>query len=240
MQTARSFQRELRGKADPDKATALRRYFKTGPGEYGEGDTFLGIPVPVQRNIAKRYAALSLPELGTMLMSKVHEYRFSALEALVAKYEAGDLKERRQVARFYLAHARFVNNWDLVDTSASYILGKYLFTTGETRILRRLARSKNLWERRISIIATHHFIKNDSFEISLEIAAMLRNDPHDLIHKAVGWTLREVGKRSPLSEKEFLRMHASQMPRTMLRYAIELFPKGIRANYLNIPRKEAK
>lgn len=221
--------------ASASKAKFLAGYFKTGPGEYGEGDTFLGVTVPEQRRIAKRFAAMPFPEYERMLASHIHEHRVSALIALVHLYEVASLPEQKKIVDFYLAHTKRINNWDLVDASASYILGAYLFENKKSRaILRKLAHSKDLWERRIAIVATHYFIRRGDFADTLTISELLLRDTHDLIYKAVGWMLREVGNRDRATLEQFLEVHAHVMPRTMLRYAIEKFPQSKRSYYLGL------
>lgn len=209
----------------------LARYFKTGKGEYGEGDVFWGITVPHQRQIAKKYTSLSLADLQELLMSKVHELRLTALLILVERYRMAELNERRQLIEFYLKNTRFINNWDLVDASAPYILGDYFFPR-DKKILYTLCRSKNIWERRIAMLATYGFIKKGHFKDTLTMAELLLGDSHDLIHKAVGWMLREVGKKDQSAEIAFLERHHARMPRTMLRYAIEKFDEPTRQKYV--------
>ena len=229
--TLDNLKRDLNVLADPKRARASQRFFKTGPGEYAEGDRFLGITVPAQRKVAHAYIALKLPAVGKLLRSPIHEHRFVALEILVAKYERGDLREKGRVFNFYLRHKAYVNNWDLVDTSAEYIPGDYLFGK-KKEVLFTLARSKNIWQRRMAIVATFCFIKKGRFGETLKISKILLADEHDLIHKAVGWMLREVGKRSLETELQFLDVYYRRMPRTMLRYAIERFPEKKRKHYL--------
>jgi 3-methyladenine DNA glycosylase AlkD len=221
----------MQKKANPEKVKAYQWFFKTGPGEYGEGDKFLGVIVPEQRKIAKQFIHLSLPDIQQLLKSTIHEYRFTALEILVMQYEKADEKTQEKIYKFYLKNTKYINNWDLVDTSASYIVGHYCFTHN-SEILYKLAKSKNIWEKRIAIIATQYFIKNNKFTDTLNIAKILLHDTHDLIHKAVGWMLREVGNKSLQTEEEFLKQHYQKMPRTMLRYAIEKFPKEAREYYM--------
>ncbi len=223
---------DLKRLADPDRAKNLSRFFKTGKGEYGEGDVFLGITVPEQRKIAKKHSAIPLNELRSLLASNVHEHRLTALLILVIQYHGADENSRKDIFDFYVKNMRHVNNWDLVDLSADKILGNYLHDKDKSLIY-MLAKSENLWERRIAIIATFQFIKNDSFHDTLQIARILLNDSHDLIHKAVGWMLREVGKRDLPEEERFLSKHYKIMPRTMLRYAIEKFDDKKRKFYLN-------
>ncbi len=216
---------------NPAKAKHLSRFFKTGKGEYGEGDVFLGIVVPLQRQLSRKYQDLNLKDLQTLLFSKVHEYRLTALIILVLKFNKADEKEQKEIVDFYLKNTKKINNWDLVDLSCHHILGKYFFNK-DRKIFYKLARSENLWEKRISVISTFDFIRNNQFEDSLKIAEILLHDKHDLIHKAVGWMLREVGKRDLKTEEEFLKKHYKKMPRMMLRYAIEKFPEEKRQWYL--------
>ena len=217
------------GTAKKSKVSAW--FFKTQKGQYGYGDIFYGVTVPQQREISKRYQALALSELLVLLQSKVHECRLTALLILVNQYQRADETVRQRIVKFYLKHRTRVNNWDLVDASASYILGHYLLNK-DRAILYKLAHSKNLWDKRIAIIATAAFIRALEFIDTLAIAKILLNDQHDLIHKAVGWMLREVGKKSLVTEEKFLDAHAAIMPRTMLRYAIEKFPEKKRKMYL--------
>jgi 3-methyladenine DNA glycosylase AlkD len=226
-----SARRDVRNVANAGRATINRWFFKTGPGEYGEGDRFLGVTVPQLRQIARAHQDMPLGDVVRLLESRWHEERLLALLILVRQYARGDERTRQRIHRAYLRHTRFINNWDLVDSSAPQIVGAHL-RRGDRSSLRRLARSKSVWERRIAMIATQHYIKNDEFDDALAIAALLRDDEHDLIHKAVGWMLREVGNRNRAVEERFLRAHAHMMPRTMLRYAIEKFPKSLRKRYL--------
>lgn len=219
--------------ADPQKAKVLQRFFKTGPGEYGEGDIFLGVDVPTQRRLAKKYANLSRTEIRKLLTSKIHEQRLTALLILLLQYQKADETGREEIVNFYLNHTRWINSWDLVDATAPKILGDFLLRR-EKKILFQLARSENLWERRIAIIATLRFIKEGRDQETLEIAKILLSDSHDLIHKAVGWMLREVGKHNRRAEEEFLCRYASIMPRTALRYALEKFPAEEREKYLKL------
>lgn len=223
--------RELAAAANEEKAAVLRRFFKTGPGEYGEGDRFLGIPVPVLRKFAKHYQFITSNTAEQLLHSAIHEERLLALLILILQYQAGDLSTRQAIFHLYLRNTAFINNWDLVDLSADKIVGSHLFERSR-RKLYNLAESKLLWERRIAIIATFHFIKCGEFTDTLGIADLLLADREDLIQKAVGWMLREVGKRNLELEQEFLRGRYRSMPRTMLRYAIEKFPEELRRQYL--------
>ncbi len=218
---------------NPEKAKVLSGFFKTGKGEYGEGDLFLGLTVPESRRIAKHFSQASRKDILMLLESPFHEERLIALLILMEQYKKGGEKERKNIFNFYLQNTRFINNWDLVDVSCRDIVGAYLFEQDRS-VLYELARSKSLWERRIAIVSTWYFISRNQFEDALAIAKILLGDSHDLIHKATGWMLREVGKRSEEVEEGFLEKHAWQMPRTMLRYAIERFPEQKRQGYLNI------
>ena len=203
------------------KAKELQRFFKTGPGEYGEGDTFLGIRVPETRKLAKRYRNITIDESEQLLQSSIHEERLLALIILVQKTKRGDESHKK----------RFVNNWDLVDASAEHVVGAYILKRNK-KPLYRLAKSKGLWDRRIAIMSTFHFIKQNEFSEALKISDILLLDLEDLIHKAVGWMLREIGKRHLATEEDFLKTRYHKMPRTMLRYAIEKFPEPKRQAYL--------
>lgn len=221
----------VRQKANNQHAVILQRFFKTGPGEYGEGDIFHGIKVPVQRTIANQFQHLPLNDLQILLKSKYHEERLISLLILVAKFKHATESVREKLYNFYMKNSKNINNWDLVDLSADKIVGAYLIDKDKS-VLFKLAKSSDLWERRISMISTFHFIKNGIFEVTFQIAEILLNDEHDLIQKAVGWMLREIGKRDLEPEEEFLKIHYKQMPRTMLRYAIERFPEAKRQAYL--------
>ena len=221
----------LKTLGDPDIADHSQRYFKTGDGQYGAGDRFLGIRVPVLRKYVKEFRDAPLDEVRKLLHSSWHEERLFALLLLVAKYQKGDDGEKAAVYKLYMDNTRCINNWDLVDSSAPYIVGPYL-EAGEKTVLYAFARSDDLWQRRIAMMATFHFIRNGSFGTALELADILLNDKEDLIHKAVGWMLREVGNRDVGAEKAFLKSRYKQMPRTMLRYAIEKFPEEERKRYL--------
>ena len=231
MQPLRQLKADLLGLANPQKARILARFFKTGKGQYGEGDIFLGIMVPAQRLIAKKYAAISLKDIKSLLASRVHEHRLVALLILVSQFQKADAQGRERIADFYLSQTCRINNWDLVDLSAAQILGEY-FWGKDSAILYRLAASDSLWERRISIIATFAFVKKGRSQETLGIAETLIHDRQDLIHKATGWMLREVGKRDLFSLEGFLGKHAAVMPRTMLRYAIERFEERRRKYWL--------
>lgn len=221
----------LQKSASPEQAKILSCFFKTGKGEYGEGDKFLGIKVPVSRKIAKQFKDLSLRDVQQLINSPIHEERLTALLILVEQFRRADETKRKIIFDFYLKNSKRVNNWDLVDLSAEKIIGVYLLDK-DKNILLKLARSKNLWERRIAIMSTFNFIKNGYYETTLEISNLLLSDEHDLIHKAVGWMLREIGKRDLTVEENYLKKHYKNMPRTMLRYAIEKFPEKKRQAYL--------
>ncbi len=224
--------KEMQSLRSPKKAETLSRFFKTGKGEYGEGDLFLGLTVPESRSIARKYAHISFGEIKELLKSKFHEERLVALLILVHNYNQGNQKQKDDVYNFYINNMLFINNWDLVDLTADKIVGAHLLDKGKD-ILYNIAKSKNLWERRISIVATFHFIRKHSFNETLKIAELLLDDDHDLIHKAVGWMLREVGKRNQEDEETFLKKHYKKMPRTMLRYAVERFSESKRKLYLD-------
>ena len=215
----------------PAKAKILSRFFKSGKGEYGEGDKFLGVTVPQQRRIARKYKSLPLAELETLLKSPIHEHRLTALIILTYKYAKADGDLKKEIVNLYLRNTPYINNWDLVDLTAGQIPGEYFFEKDKSTLY-RLARSSSLWERRMAMIATSHFLRRGSFKETLKIARVLLYDKHDLIHKAVGWMLREVGKRNLAVEKEFLGKYYRKMPRVMLRYAIEKFSPDLRRLYL--------
>lgn len=220
-----------------EKAKILSGFFKTGKGEYGEGDIFWGINLPTQRNIAKDYADLPFIDLEKLLQNKVHECRLTALLILTHKYEksckAKDLKAKKQIFDFYIKNTKYINNWDLVDVSCYKIIGEYLFDR-DRKILYKLAQSKNLWEKRIAIVSTLYFIRQKDFTDTLKISEILLNDKHDLIHKAVGWMLREVGKKDENVLHDFLKKHAKTMPRTTLRYSIERLPIEFKKYYMSL------
>jgi 3-methyladenine DNA glycosylase AlkD len=225
--------KEFQKLKNPDKAKLLGRFFKCGSGEYGAGDRFLGIVVSEQRKIAKKYfQIIETGELEKLLKNEFHEVRLTALLMLVEKFSRGDEKIKNQIYRVYLKNTKHINNWDLVDLSAPRIIGGYLLNK-DRKILYQLARSENLWERRIAVLATFMFIRECDFTDILKIAEILLNDKHDLIHKSVGWMLREVGKKNLETEEKFLQKHYKTMPRTMLRYAIEKFSERKRKKYLS-------
>ncbi len=254
--------RMLEKNANPEKAEIYQRFFKTGKGEYGEGDIFLGLTVPQTRQIAKQFSHLTFDEIKKHLSSRYHEERLTALLILVnnyqktkseknfekirkqsnfSKFSKRSLKEKNkeggysnfseEIMKFYLKNTKYINNWDLVDLTADKILGNYLFDKDKLTLY-KLAKSDNLWERRISIISTFYFIKNNQFEDALKMSKILLSDKHDLIHKAVGWMLREIGKRNRKVLENFLKQNYKNIPRTTLRYAIEKFPENLRQKYL--------
>ena len=229
--TLATLREELHGLADPADAINSLRFFKTGPGEYGAGDKFLGLRVPALRQLVKNYRELADAHALEMLASSWHEERLLALMLLVEGYRRGDASRRDRIHTAYLAHTRHINNWDLVDASAGGIVGAHL-DPGRIDLLERLAGSEDIWERRIAIVSTQHFIRQNQFGPTLKIAQLLLRDRHDLIHKAVGWMLREVGNRDRAAEDAFLKKHYREMPRTMLRYAIERHPERVRKQYL--------
>ena len=224
--------KEIIKESNYQQSINLQRFFKTGKGEYGEGDIFLGIKVPIQRRIAKTFSDLSLKEVEELLISKIHEERLISLFILIHQFERGNEIQRETIYNFYLKNLKHVNNWDLVDSSAHKIVGAFLFFR-DRKVLYNLAKSKNLWEKRVSIISTAFFIARNDFADTLKISKILLHDEHDLIQKAVGRMLREVGKRDLETEEEFLKIHYKEMPRTMLRYAIEKFPEKKRKDYLH-------
>tara|TARA_B100001105_G_scaffold88120_1_gene69911 strand:+ start:5386 stop:6078 length:693 start_codon:yes stop_codon:yes gene_type:complete len=225
--------KELKTLSDIQIAEHAQRFFKTGKDEYGEGDKFLGIRVPILRKKAEQYKYLSLEEISHLLQSQFNEIRLISLFILIKNYEKSDHKHKEEIVNLYIGNIAFINNWNLVDASAPKILGDYLMNKKKT-LLYRLASSNNLWERRIAIMSTFNFIKKGLYKDTIKIAAILINDREDLIHKAVGWMLREVGNRDFNIEVSFLNKYADKMPRTMLRYSIEKFPEGLRKEYLKL------
>jgi 3-methyladenine DNA glycosylase AlkD len=226
-------EKELDQLKDAERGALLQRFFKTGKGQYGEGDIFLGLTVPQSRIYAKKYASMSYKDIAKLLASKIHEKRLIALLILVHNFEKGSEEDKKRIFDFYIKSLKHVNNWDLVDLSAGKIVGGYLYDRDRS-ILYDLAHSNDLWEKRVAIIASSYFIGKGKFDDTLRISEILLHDTHDLIHKAVGWMLREVGKRDVKKEREFLDKHAAIMPRTMLRYAIEKFPEEERQKYLKL------
>ncbi len=231
--TAHDAQQALRKVARPDRVESTKRFFKAYPGGYSEGDQFLCCSVPATRLVAKDFYSMPLPELSKLISSKWHDDRLLALIILVRQYQKGSELERQAVYDFYLKHIAHVNNWDLVDSSAEFIVGEHLLDKPRD-LLEKLARSSDLWERRVSMVSTFQFLKNGDPTTTLHIAEILLHDPHDLIQKAVGWMLREMGKRVDRAVLlEFLDQHAHEMPRTMLRYSIEHLPPDKRAHYMS-------
>jgi len=217
---------------NPKQAQLLRRFFKTGKGEYGEGDIFLGIKVPLQRKVARAFLSLSVGEVEKLLKSSVHEHRLTALLIWTYQYPHADDKTQKRIYSSYIRHTKYINNWDLVDVTAPRIVGIHLLSRSRAQLY-AFAKSKDLWKKRIAIISTFAFIRHKEYGDTMRIARMLLHDHHDLIHKAAGWMLREVGNQNRKLEIDFLNKHASHMPRTMLRYAIEKFPKSLQHAYLN-------
>jgi 3-methyladenine DNA glycosylase AlkD len=230
--TADNLKQELRQAGTMERAETCAWFFKTGKGQYAEGDKFLGVNVPSQRKLAKKYLSLPLSEIKLLVDSPYHEDRLTGLIILTLQYPKADLKKQKEIYNFYLKYTKSINNWDLVDLSAPNIVGNFLLNK-DREVLCRLASSKNLWEKRIAIVSTFAFIRNKEAEYTFKISEILLNDDHDLIHKAVGWMLREVGKRCGREvEEKFLKIHYQKMPRTMLRYAIEHFEEEKRQKYL--------
>ncbi|MDP2925864.1 MAG: DNA alkylation repair protein [Nanoarchaeota archaeon] len=233
----KELEKRLEKEKNPEKAIILQRFFKTGPGEYGEGDIFLGIIVPVQRKIVNEFKELDIESIQKLMDSNIHEKRLIGLLILVEKYKKSN-KEKNEIEKkfiydFYLDNTKRINNWDLVDLTAPNILGNYLLAKPHD-ILYKLVKSDNLWERRIAVISTFAFIRQNDFNDLLKICEILISDKHDLIHKAVGWMLRETGKRDKKTLEEFLKFFYKKMPRTMLRYAIEKFPDAERKKWLKL------
>ena len=227
----KNIEKRLKQLANRETAEIQQKFFKTGPGEYGEGDIFIGVRVPDLRKLAKEFQDLTFSEVRALLASSIHEERLLGLLILVRKYASSDEITKKKIYELYLENTPFINSWDLVDGSAHHIVGAFLMDKNKAPLY-RLAKSENLWERRIAIISTFHFIKHDQYQETLKIAKILLTDPEDLIHKAVGWMLREIGKRDGVTEETFLKKHYMKMPRTMLRYAIEKFPEPKRQKYL--------
>lgn len=220
--------------ANTAKAVSSQRFFKTKKGEYGAGDTFIGLTVPQVRFIAKKYKDMPLSDIEKLLHSKIHEHRLCALIILVNQSKHAHLQELTRLKNCYIKNKRFINNWDLVDTSAHHVLGNWCYLTQNEIFLKKLAHSKNLWDKRIAMVSTAHYIKNNSLQTAYTIAKILLYDSHDLIHKAVGWMLREAGKKDQKQLEQFLQYYTPTMPRTTLRYAIEKFSPKKRKMYMNI------
>lgn len=228
--------KELRNQADKQKAEILKKFFKTGPGQYAQGDVFLGISVPWSRKIAKKYYYLKEKDIIKLLNSKIHEERLTALFIMIAKFEKGNEEEKKKIFKLYLKNIKHINNWDLVDASAYKILGAYLSDKPKD-ILYKMAQTKDVWKKRIAVIATFNFIKENEFDHALKIIRILLSDKHHLINKANGWMLREIGKRNLKIEESFLIKHYKEMPRVTLGYAIEKFPEKKRKKYLDKNKK---
>lgn len=224
---------KLNALSDPDKAAKSLRYFKTDKGEYGEGDIFIGLSAPQLRALSKEHQTLPVLDCFKLLKNKIHEARMLALFILVLKFKKADPDQQTDIFQQYLQHSQFINNWDLVDCSAPHISGPYLLHR-EKQILYKLATSDLLWDRRIAMLSCFSFIRDHQFEDALKLSKLLLNDKEDLIHKAVGWMLREIGKRDGEVERAFLDAHANTMPRVMLRYAIEKFNQAERQHYLSL------
>ena len=229
--TFESLAKAFRSEGDKAIAEHSSGFFKTGQGEYGEGDRFLGIRVPVTRKYAKKFRDAPMTVVKKLLKSKFHEERLLAVILLVGRFKSGNDSERRKIYELYLKNSKYINNWDIVDSSAHFIVGPYLQERSHAKLF-ELAGSDNLWERRIAIMSTFHFIRLGEFDTALKLSERLLNDNEDLIHKAVGWMLREIGNRDRATEEKFLKAHYRTMPRTMLRYAIEKFPEKRRQQYL--------
>ena len=229
--TIKIIRKKMQQLGSEEKANVLQRFFKTGPGEYGEGDVFIGVRVPDLRKLVKEYQDITIKGVMQFFRSSIHEERMFALLILVSKYSKGNETVKKRIYDLYLQNTKFINSWDLVDGSAQHIVGAFLMDKSKEPIY-RLAKSKYLWERRIAILSTFYFIKHDNYSETLKISKILLTDEQDLIHKAVGWMLREIGKRHILTEEIFLKKYYKRMPRTMLRYAVEKFPESKRQKYL--------
>jgi len=229
---ASDVRKALKALENKEKAKLLSGFFKTGKGEYGEGDKFLGIIMPEQRKVAKKYVNLSIKEVERLLHSNIHEHRMVALVIWTYQYEKADENTKEEIYKTYLNNTKYINNWDLVDVTTPRIVGMHLLDK-DRKVLYKLAKSKDLWEKRIAVLATFAFInKRNEFDDALKISEILLNDDHDLIHKAVGWMLREIGKRDLAAEEKFLKKYYKTMPRTMLRYSIEKFDEDKRKFYM--------
>ncbi len=235
--TAHLITKAFNAVSDPHKASELQRFFKTAPGEYGEGDLFYGVKVPETRKIAQKFKDLPYEELEKLIRSKMHEEKMCALVILVNRFSKKSTPpvEKEIIFNFYMTYKRQINNWDLVDISAPKIVGPWLSDKNK-RLLYELADSKIIWDRRIAVLSTFHFIREYEFKHTLKLATKLLNDSHDLMHKAVGWMLREIGKREQKILEDFLGHNIKAMPRTMVRYAIEKLPESLRKYYLNMEK----
>ncbi|WP_455205526.1 DNA alkylation repair protein [Kaarinaea lacus] len=232
MKSVQQIQQQMKNLSDPQRAAHSQRFFKTGAGEYGEGDVFLGIKVPQIRQVAKQCLQLDNDDLVQLITSRYHEVRLLALLILVYRFPKATPQQQKRLFNFYIKHKTYINNWDLVDCSAPVIVGAYLFDKDKD-LLYKYARHKRLWDRRIAIMANFYFIKQNHYSDALKLAEILLQDDEDLIQKAVGWMLREIGKRDLATEEAFLQRYYQQMPRTMLRYAIEKFTQKRRHQYLS-------
>jgi 3-methyladenine DNA glycosylase AlkD len=228
----RALEAALISQRNPARAALLQRFFKTGPGEYGHGDAFLGLTVPQVRTLLKPFRDLTRRDVAKLLASRWHEVRLAAVVILATQADRADKQTLAELGEFYLAHAGRINNWDLVDVSAPRVVGRWLYAKKDVATMMRLARAKNIWERRIGVLASFWFIKQGNLAPSLALAQRLTGDPEDLMHKAIGWMLREVGKKDLQTLRMFLEAHGHQLPRTALRYAIERFPEPERKRWL--------
>ncbi|WP_407484418.1 DNA alkylation repair protein [Elizabethkingia meningoseptica] len=234
MNMVRQIEEALQMLATAERAEHMPRYFKTGKGEYGEGDVFYGVSVPDQRSVAKEYyKEISLEDLSQVLKSEIHEMRLTAVLILVYKYEKSkNTAEKKELVDFYLQHLDYVNNWDIVDSSAYKILGAYIYHYGDEKIFQELSSDENMWRKRVAVVGTYYFIKKKSFELTQQLVLKNMKHPHDLMHKANGWMLREIGKIDEETLLTFLNQYYKEMPRTSLRYAIEKLDEGMRQDYL--------
>lgn len=233
MTAAQNLKDDLQNLADKEKAKHLSQFFKTGKGQYAEGDRFLGINVPVNKSLVKKYYKdISLADIAEMLHSPWHEYRFAALQCMVMQYEKADEEKQKALVELYLGNLDGINNWDLVDCSAHKIIGAWTLKKQDLSQIEKLADSHNLWQERIAVVASWAFIKNKQYDLTLKLAVKFINHKHDLMHKAVGWMLREVGKQNKLVLTDFLDIYAEKLPRTTLRYAVERFSKVEREKYM--------
>ncbi len=233
MSKLKNLKKDLRKFERPEKAKVLTRFFKTGKGEYAEGDQFLGLKTDETRSVARKYSDLNYSDLKNLLESKIHEERMVAVMVLINRFKKGNLDIKKEVYEFFINNLSGINNWDLVDVSVPHIIGGYLYLAkGNRNVLYDFAKSNNLWKKRIGIMSTFYFIRNYEYQDTLRISEILLTYNHDLIHKAVGWMLREIGNRNLQAEEKFLKIYYKKMPRTMLRYAIEKFPERLRIKYL--------
>jgi len=236
MLKANSLRKDLKKYADSGKAEILQRFFKTKKGEYGQGDIFLGVAVPLQRKTAKKYMGLPLSEIVKLLQDRIHECRFSALILLIERYKKGDGKTKSEIVKIYFKNLKYINNWDLVDISAPHILADFLLEKNKQDKIKKMARSQNLWERRVAMVSTLTLIKKNDFKLTFELAKYFLKGNHHLMHKATGWMLREMGKRDKAVLKYFLEMYAKKMPRIMLSYSMERLNKKEKSRYVLVNR----